>query len=164
LSWYEAFAFCIWDGGRLPTEAEWEYAAAGGDENRIFPWGGAVPGLDANLAVWGCHYQPTGSCYIGNIAPVGSVPAGDGRWGHADLAGSIWEWNLDYWYQLWYTDAAATGTDIANLAIIADTSRVMRGGAWQGPNYLLRAAARHADLPYSTNIMHGVRCARSAAP
>jgi len=43
LNWYEAFAFCIWDGGRLPVEAEWEYAAAGGIENRLYPWGSHEP-------------------------------------------------------------------------------------------------------------------------
>ena len=55
VTWYEAFAFCAWDGGRLPTEAEWEKAAAGGDENRLFPWGMAE--ADITRASYGCLYD-----------------------------------------------------------------------------------------------------------
>jgi sulfatase modifying factor 1 len=68
VNWYEAFAFCIWDGGRLPTEAEWEFAAAAGSQNRLYPWGSAPP--DGTRVV---------SLSFGVSAPwtaVGSVPAG----------------------------------------------------------------------------------------
>jgi formylglycine-generating enzyme required for sulfatase activity len=88
LSWQLAFGFCIWDGGRLPTEAEWEYAAAGGEENRLFPWGSAAPTKD--LAVFQC----SGPCLT---SPVGSVPAGHGKWGQLDLAGNVEEPVRDSW-------------------------------------------------------------------
>ncbi|RLB49122.1 MAG: hypothetical protein DRI90_24810, partial [Deltaproteobacteria bacterium] len=88
VSWYEAFAFCIWDGGRLPTGAEWEYAAAGGSDNRLFPWGQALPGCgQANCSEEG--NSP--------LIAVGSYAGGQGRWGHDDLAGSMLEWTLDYY-------------------------------------------------------------------
>jgi sulfatase modifying factor 1 len=78
VNWYEAYAFCIWDGGFLPSEAEWEYAAAGGSQQREYPWGTAAlgtacPGTGCQYAIYNCDYPSgTGSCTgVGNIAPVG---------------------------------------------------------------------------------------------
>lgn len=83
VSWYHAQAFCIWDGGRLPTEAEWEYAAAGADENRLYPWGGEA--IDETRSVYD----------TGTIEPVGTKPDGAARWGHMDMAGNTSEWVFD---------------------------------------------------------------------
>lgn len=167
VSWFEAFAFCLWDGGRLPTEAEWEYAAAGGDENRLYPWGATAPGANAELAIYGCHYNDAGRCTgIENLAPVGSAPAGNARWGHADLAGSIWEWTYDWFDPAWYSKPEATGTDVVSFG---GTSRhVQRGGFWRlGPTSYLRAANRlfsyFAANPLARTHPVGLRCARSGA-
>jgi formylglycine-generating enzyme required for sulfatase activity len=150
VSWYEAFAFCIWDGGRLPTEAEWEYAAAGGSENRLFPWGSDAP-------------QPLPANYSGNhnipFLAVGSEPSGNGRWGHADLAGSMLEWVLDWFAGDWYTTSGADCSDCANLT---DASgRGQRGGCWiVGADYF-RCAIRDSGPPEFRSSNHGFRCARA---
>ncbi len=157
LNWYEALAFCIWDGGRLPTEAEWEYAAAGGDENRLFPWGDSMTSpLPANYGY--NHTSP--------FVAVGSEPAGDGRWGHSDLAGSLWEWALDWHSDGWYERVGDSCFDCANLT--AGTDRVIRGGEFLIDANSLRAAFRFSSFDsYEFLENHyatvGVRCARDAA-
>jgi formylglycine-generating enzyme required for sulfatase activity len=93
LSWYSAAAFCHAEGGRLPTDAEWKYVAAGGDEQRPYPWGIDAPSPE--LAVFNCTGDGDQSCSLDDILPVGSRPKGAGRWGHQDLAGSMFEWTLD---------------------------------------------------------------------
>jgi formylglycine-generating enzyme len=146
-SWYEAMAFCIWDGGRLPTEAEWEFAAAGGDENRLYPWGSSVP--DCALA---------NSVDCGKvIQPVGSL-TGVGRWGHHDLGGNLMEWVFDHYDSRWYSQPAASG------AAVADTTdndrRVVRGGSYYTYAKLMRATSRvdyMASTAYGDSI--GFRCA-----
>ncbi len=98
VNWWEAYAFCIWDGGFLPTAAEWEYAAAGGSQQRLFPWGPMALGTNDEYAIYGCYYPSgaDGTCSgVENLAPVGSAPSGAGRWGQLDLAGNMFEWNLD---------------------------------------------------------------------
>jgi formylglycine-generating enzyme required for sulfatase activity len=87
VNWWEAYAFCIWDGGFLPSEAEWEYAAAGGSQQREWPWGStapgtACPGTGCEYAIYNCDYPSgSGSCLrsgFTNIAPVGYASKGAG--------------------------------------------------------------------------------------
>lgn len=100
VSWYEAFAFCIWDGGRLATETEWDYAASGGSQQRVFPWSDPPisSGLTSQHAVFGCNKAEVTECPPDStIAAVGSRdPTGVGLWSHSDLAGNVAEWVLDW--------------------------------------------------------------------
>ena len=151
VTWYEAFAFCAWDGGWLPTEAEWEKASAGGDENRLYPWGAAAP--TTSLAVYG------GSTFA-SILAVGSKPLGKGRWGQYDLAGGMWEWVFDSYAAAWYGGAGGTCTNCANVTNASD--RVLRGGSWVNSTAYLRAAYRYGSAPSYRGDGSGFRCARSA--
>ncbi len=158
VTWYEAFAFCAWDGGRLPTEAEWEYASAGGAENRLNPWGQQAP--DNTLAVFNCQWGGTpGTCTASDRAPVGSVPAGQGRWGHHDLAGSVWEWALDWYSSSWYSGAGNPCENCANLT--SSSTRVRRGGSWSDSTPP-RVAFRYGHSPTQPYNGLGFRCARAA--
>lgn len=149
VTWYEAFAFCVWDGGFLSTEAEWNFAAAGGDEQRVYPWS-----MPANSATLDCAHANFDAC--GRAAKrVGSAPAGDGRWGHADLAGNVWEWTLDH-----YGTYPAPCEDCANLAV-TDPRRTNRGGSFNFDAARLRAAFRGFENPLPPYASIGFRCGRS---
>jgi sulfatase modifying factor 1 len=147
VDWYTAFAFCAWDGGRLPTEAEWEYAAAGGSENRLLPWGGTTLPDCAHANFAGC---------VGGVSDVGSTPLGNARWGHQDLGGNVWEWILDEWTPS-YTSAPCN--DCANTSFSANR-------VWRGDNFVFgaswaRVTYRGADSPARHINVLGVRCARA---
>lgn len=156
VSWYEAFAFCIWDNARLPTEAEWEYAAAGGSDNRLYPWGSTAP--DCTLAA----FYNGAFCYnpgAGGTAPVGTYSSSNARWGHRDLAGNVQEWVFDWYDATWYSGGGATCTNCASTA--PSGTRVMRGGAFSYNPQDLRAASRGSLDPTARASGVGFRCARN---
>ncbi|MBI4703119.1 MAG: SUMF1/EgtB/PvdO family nonheme iron enzyme [Deltaproteobacteria bacterium] len=153
VTWYEAFAFCAWDGGWLPSEAEWNYAAAGGAAQRVYPWSNPPDQaeLDANHAIFG---QPIGE--------VGSRPPGEGLWHHLDLAGNVAEWVMDW--QDWGKPGAKYETPCDNCVTLANPDyRVVRSGAFGSTDPKELAAGAHSSLaPGTRSASVGFRCARPA--
>jgi sulfatase modifying factor 1 len=155
INWQEGFAFCIWDGGFLPSEAEWEYAAAGGSQQREYPWGSTDPGTMNLYAIYDCDY-PSGSGLCGppgsvsSIAPVGTTRLGAGRWGQFDLAGDVEQWTLDG-----YAKYVNPCVDCAYAAQAC--GRVFRGGHGNVDRSGLLPSERGFFSSLGSN---GVRCAR----
>jgi formylglycine-generating enzyme required for sulfatase activity len=151
VSWYLAYAFCAWDEGRLPTEAEWNYVAAGGDQQRWYPWSqSSQPMLiDSSYAVYDSS-EP---------ANVGTKSAGIGRWGHYDLAGNVGEWMRDAWTACYATPNQCD--DCVN-ASAAPGGKALRGGAFDDVLEFVTVASR--DI-YATDVQrwsqYGIRCARN---
>jgi formylglycine-generating enzyme required for sulfatase activity len=140
VSFYLAFAFCAAQGGRLPTEAEWEYAASGGAHQRSYPWGEDAP--TADLALFGAS----------SVEPVGKRVAGRSRFGQLDLAGSLWEWSLDLLAP--YPASCDRCAEVDN-----GFERVLRGGYFLGGAEYLRASYRFSRDPALPLGNVGVRCA-----
>jgi formylglycine-generating enzyme len=160
INWFEAYAFCIWDGGFLASEAEYVYAAAGGSEQRRFPWGSTEPGKDNQYAIWNCDYPDgSGTCdgTIRNIAKVGSAKLGAGRWGQLDLVGELIQWYLD-WYLPSYVNPC---TDCANLA--DGSGRAPRDGYFGSSDQTLLQSSYRNNGFYPANRFssYGFRCART---
>jgi len=153
VNWWESYAFCIWDGGFLPSEAEWEYAAAGGTQQREYPWGSMAPGTANQYAIYGCYFNATGSCSgVTNIAPVGTATLGAGLWGQLDLAGDVLEWNLDG-----YAPYVAC-TDCADFTV---SKGVIRGGNFDTNASSLLPPYRDNYTPAARGSGIGFRCSRT---
>jgi formylglycine-generating enzyme required for sulfatase activity len=154
VNWWESYAFCTWDGGFLPSEAEWEYASAGGSQQLYYPWGSTDPGTINQYAIYDCYYPSGSGPCTGGAAPVGTATLGAGLWGQLDLAGNVNEWNVD-----WFASYADPCTDCAYLT--AASYRVMRSGYfYNDPSYLL-PPGRSDDPPAVRSVCIGFRCARA---
>jgi formylglycine-generating enzyme required for sulfatase activity len=160
INWFDAFAFCAWDGGFLPTEAEWNYAASGGAEQRAYPWSNPPSSLTIDCSY--ANYRvdiPVGTfCVAGSVSYLNRVgsesPNGDAKWGQADMGGNAYEWNLD-WYVSSYTDPCS---DCAALTGI--TYRSCRSGDAVATAQQLRTGARFSCQPTPRSHAMGMRCAR----
>ncbi len=145
ITWQAAASYCEWAGKRLPSEAEWEYAARGGHAGDAFPWGADLP--DPSRANWSAsgHGRPVA---VGSYAP--------NPFGLYDMAGNVWEFVEDGWRDRYDQPGSAPGA--------GESRRVVRGGSWGGAVVNLRVRFRDSHPANGAGDHVGFRCARTVHP
>ena len=148
VSWHGAKVYCESVGARLPTEAEWEYAARGTD-GRIYPWGNIQPEPGGDLAIFQSDSYE-------NLQPVDALPNGASPFAVFGMAGSMWEWTADWYRETWYEESNISNPTGPETGF----ARVIRGGAWPFNNHAdrIRSTNRSSLTPDFISSAVGFRC------
>lgn len=152
VTWQSAVAFCKWRDKRLPSEAEFEWAAQNGRTRDEYPWGNAPPSDD--IVSWGGNG-------IDSTVPVGSYPPNER--GLYDMSGNIWHFTSDPWIGS-HAETMAETADIRTAAEGPRARRVVKGGSWGANAANLRVRYRDSHRPFDAREMVGFRCARTFNP
>lgn len=154
VTWRQAAEFCEWEGKRLPTEAEWEKAARGGEDTRIYPWGNEP--VTSELANWSS-----------DTVEVGTFPQGASPYGVLDVVGNVSEWINDVYYERYYESSPTSNPPGPTESWpYCTNSRMWRGAPYSITNYPFysRVSSRQRNDPEAATMKLGFRCAKSMVP